>query len=402
MRQWHPSSTTRAGTALAAAAAAIGLLTLTLQRSGEGTPWHAVDALAVGLVLLMAAPAATCRRAPVASALVALTAALTAASLGYPPTAGWFCALLVATAAVYFTDRRRTLVLVGVAVIGDVLASVGAAHVTGQSLGPYELVANVCVIVVPLVLADMLREQRRLVQQVREQAARLAELRGGEAREAEARERVRIAREVHDIVGHHLSAIAVQAGAGSRLPLDDGWEARAGFARIAAVAREALAQTRSAVRDMRDGEPGDADPGAPPRLADLDTLLDALRASGVDVHLVERPPAGALAPEIEAAAFRIVQEALTNVARHARPARADVSIRLRGDDALIEVLDAGGRARAAIGRGSGIIGMRERAALAGGHLDAGPNADGDGWHVRAVLPTSTGPTAGTGTSAVAG
>jgi signal transduction histidine kinase len=121
------------------------------------------------------------------------------------------------------------------------------------------------------------------------------------------------------------------------------------------------------------------------------------------VRLVERPPAGALAPEVEAAAFRIVQEALTNVARHARPARADVSIRLRGDDAVIEVLDAGGRARAAIGRGSGITGMRERAVLAGGHLDAGPNAGGDGWHVRAVLPASAGRTGtGAGTSAVPG
>jgi signal transduction histidine kinase len=152
------------------------------------------------------------------------------------------------------------------------------------------------------------------------------------------------------------------------------------------VAREALVQTRAAVQGMREGGTHHGDAGAPPRLADLDTLLEALQASGVDVRLEERPPERALAPEIEAAAFRIVQEALTNVARHARPARAVVSIRVRGGDAFIEVLDAGAGRSDAIGRGSGILGMRERAGLVGGHLDAGPNLGGDGWHVRAVLP----------------
>jgi signal transduction histidine kinase len=377
------------GAALAAAGAVIGLATLLLQQSGPGTTWREVDALAVALVVLMAAPAATCRRAPVASAVVALTAALTSAALGYPPTAGWFCALLVATAAVYLTDRRRALTLAGGAVAGDVLASVAAAHATGLSLGAYELVANVCVIVVPLVLADLLREQHHLVHEVRDQAARLAELRGGEAREAEARERVRIAREVHDVVGQHLSAIAVQAAAGSRLARADENEASAAFVHIAAVAREALAQTRAAVQRMRDGDMSDADPGAPPGLDDLDTLLEAFRASGVDVHLLERPPERVLAPEIEATAFRIVQEALTNVVRHARPARAHVSIRVRGGETVIEVVDAGARHSEPAGRGSGILGMRERATLAGGHLDVGPNPDGDGWRVRAVLPAGS-------------
>jgi signal transduction histidine kinase len=197
---------------------------------------------------------------------------------------------------------------------------------------------------------------------------------------------MRIARDVHDVVGHHLSAIAVQASAGSRTQPDGDGETAAAFARIAAAAREALTQTRAAVHDMRDAGTSAADAGAPPRLADLDALLDALRVSGVDVRLVGRPPEHVLAPAVEAAAFRIVQEALTNVARHARPARAAVSISVREGDALVEVLDAGARGREPAGRGSGIVGMRERAALVGGRLDAGPNPDGDGWLVRAVLP----------------
>ena len=239
----------------------------------------------------------------------------------------------------------------------------------------------------PLLLADMLREQRRLLAQVRVQSARLAQLRGAEAGEAAARERVRIAREVHDVVGNDLSAIAVQAGAGRTLVNANPDEARATFERIADMARDALAQTRAAVRGMRD-EGHDLSP--PPGLGDLDTLLDAVRASGVEVRMLRRPPDDALSSDVQAATFRIVQEALTNVARYARPPRAAVSIHLTNGEAFIDVTDDGARCMGPAGRGSGIAGMRERAALAGGRLDAGPSPDGLGWRVHAVLPARAG------------
>ena len=361
----------------------MGLLTLALQRSAGDETWREIDALAVALVLLMTLPAATCRRAPVASALVALTAALGAAALGYPPTSGWFSALLIAAAAVYLTDRRHAIALGTFTLAGDVLASFAAADAAGEQLSAFQLVANVCVIGVPLLLADMLREQRRLLAQVRDQSGRLAQLRAAEAGEAAARERVRIARDVHDVVGNDLSAIAVQAGAGRTLVASDPDEARASFDRIAQMAREALDQTRAAVRGMRDAG-GDA--GTAPGLADLDTLLDAVRASGVDVRVLRRPPDDALTAEVQAATFRIVQEALTNVARYARPPRAAVSIHLTNGEAFIDVKDDGARRTGPVGHGSGIAGMRERAALAGGRLDAGPSPDGLGWRVHAVLP----------------
>jgi signal transduction histidine kinase len=161
--------------------------------------------------------------------------------------------------------------------------------------------------------------------------------------------------------------------------------ARATFARIAQMAREALAQTRIAVRGMRDEGDDDA-PGAPPRLADLETLLDAVRASGVDVRVLRRPPDDALGTDVQAATFRIVQEALTNVARYARPPRAAVSIHLTNGEAFIDVKDDGAPRTGPVGHGSGIAGMRERAALVGGRLDAGPSPDGLGWRVHAVLP----------------
>jgi signal transduction histidine kinase len=379
--------------ALTVTGVGLGLLTLALQRSVDAGTWRRIDALAVMLVILMALPAATCRRAPVASAVIALTAALTAAAAGYPPTSGWFAALLIAAAAVYLTDRRRAVAIAAFALVGDTLASFAAADAAGERLSAFQLVANVCVIGVPLLLADMLREQRRLLAQVRDQSGRLAELRAAEASEAAARERVRIARDVHDVVGNDLSAIAVQAGAGRTLVAADPEEARATFERIAQMAREALAETRAAVRGMREAG-GDDTPGAPPRLADLDTLLDAVRASGVDVRVLDRPPDDALTADVQAATFRIVQEALTNVARYARPPRAAVSIHLTNGEAFIDVRDDGGRRTAPVGHGTGITGMRERAALVGGRLSAGPSPDGLGWRVHAVLPAPK--TSGTG------
>jgi signal transduction histidine kinase len=370
---------------LTSAAVVLGLLTVALQSSADDTSWRDVDAPAVALVLLMTLPAATCRRAPVASAATALTAALSAAALGYPPTSGWFSALLIAAAAVLLTDRRHAVALAAYTLIGDVLASLAAADATGEALSAFQLVANVCVIGVPLLLADMLREQRRLLAQVRDQSGRLAHLRAAEAGEAAARERVRIAREVHDVVGNELSAIAVQAGAGRTLVGADPDEARAAFVRIADMAREALAQTRAAVRGMREAGAEDGAETAP-RLADLDTLLDAVRASGVEVRCLRRPADDALPADVQAATFRIVQEALTNVARYARPPRAAVSIHVTNGEAFVDVTDDGTPRSGPMGHGSGIAGMRERAALAGGRLEAGPSPDGLGWRVRAVLP----------------
>jgi signal transduction histidine kinase len=177
----------------------------------------------------------------------------------------------------------------------------------------------------------------------------------------------------------------VQAGAGRKLAGTEPAEARATFDRIARMAREALEQTRDAVRGMRGGSDDDA-PGSPPGLADLDTLLDAVRASGVEVRLLHRPGEASLAAEVETATFRIVQEALTNVARYARPPIAAVSIHVTNGEAFVDVRDDGVTRDGPIGHGSGIAGMRERAALVGGRLDAGPDPEGIGWRVRAVLP----------------
>src|SRR4051795_11244275 len=132
----------RADLVPAVAGIVLGLVTLALQRAADDGTWRDVDALAVLLVLLMTVPAVTCRRAPIASAVTALTAALSAAALGYPPTSGWFSALLIAAAAVYLTDRRRAVALATFTLAGDVLASFAAADAAGERAGGVPLLRH--------------------------------------------------------------------------------------------------------------------------------------------------------------------------------------------------------------------------------------------------------------------
>ena len=150
------------------------------------------------------------------------------------------------------------------------------------------------------------------------------------------------------------------------------------------MAREALVQTRAAVRGMRDA--GDDDgPGRRPGSPTL-TRCSTRSAPPASTCASCSAPDGALTADVQAATFRIVQEALTNVARYARPPRAAVSIHLTNGEAFIDVKDDGAHRSGPVGHGSGIAGMRERAALVGGRLEAGPSPDGLGWRVHAVLP----------------
>ena len=231
----------------------------------------------------------------------------------------------------------------------------------------------------------------RLVRANRMQAARLTELtsvlereQAENARLAIAEERGRIARELHDVVAHSMSVIVVQAGA-ERLALgDERRSTREVLGAIERTGREALAEMRRLVGVLRrsDEEP---DLSPQPSLAHLDALVEHVRQAGLRVDLsVEGTPL-ALPPGVDVSAFRIVQEALTNVVKHAGPARVTVIVRY-GDRSLeIEVVDDGAGPSAPNGDGHGLVGMRERIALYGGDLDAGPRPGG-GFAVRARLP----------------
>ncbi|MEU8877174.1 histidine kinase [Streptomyces javensis] len=210
------------------------------------------------------------------------------------------------------------------------------------------------------------------------------------AERAAARERARIAREMHDILSHAVSLMIVQAEAGPVAVRTAPERAEAAFDAISATGRDAMAQLRRMLGVLREGDEPDRAPREPqPGLAALPELLDRIRASGLEVAYES---AGAVRPLPEAtgaSVFRIVQEALTNVVKHAA-ARA-VSVQLTyGEGAVdIRVLDDGRGPRSGSGGGHGLIGVRERAASHGGTAATGPGPDGRGFEVRVHLPVPT-------------
>jgi signal transduction histidine kinase len=223
----------------------------------------------------------------------------------------------------------------------------------------------------------------------RRRAARLAARSAALQRQAEqaaAAERTRIARELHDIVAHHLSVVVLQA-AGARA---SGKPAGATLEKIENSARQALAETRRLLGVLRDPEE-EAGLAPQPGIGELDALAASVRAAGLPVNLVIDGDPAALPAAVDVSVYRIVQESLTNVLKHAGPASADVTIDCAGDTVTVEVTDNGiaepGRGAAA--GGHGLAGMRERAAVFGGELAAGPRPGG-GFAVRARLPLGGG------------
>ncbi|MFJ8182157.1 sensor histidine kinase [Streptomyces sp. NPDC096105] len=214
---------------------------------------------------------------------------------------------------------------------------------------------------------------------------------------AAARERAEIARELHDVVAHSLAVMILQAdGAGAVLRKSPDM-AESALRTIAATGRDAIDDMHRIVRVLREGQPEAGSAGEDRRLVTLDEIevvADRARTAGLTVDLSVDVAGGRLSPAEEMTAFRIVQECLTNVLRHAG-AGAAVDIRVREEDGalLIDVTDDGagalaGRASVGTSGGNGLVGMRERVELTGGAFEAGPRL-GSGWHVRASIPVRT-------------
>jgi signal transduction histidine kinase len=203
-----------------------------------------------------------------------------------------------------------------------------------------------------------------------------------QAEQAAAAERARIARELHDIVAHHLSVIVLQA-AGARA---SGKPAGSALEKIENSGRQALAETRRLLGVLRDPEEG-AGLAPQPGIGGLNELAASVRAAGLPVSLAINGEPAVLPAAVDVSVYRIVQEALTNVLKHAGPARADVTIGCTREAVTIEITDngTGGSGDQAPASGHGLTGMRERAAVFGGELAAGPRPGG-GFAVRARLP----------------
>jgi signal transduction histidine kinase len=219
------------------------------------------------------------------------------------------------------------------------------------------------------------------------QAAERAEARHAQAQaQAAVNERLRIARELHDMVAHSIGIIAIQAGVGRRVIDTQPAEARNTLTVIEATSRETLAGLRQMLGVLRRAAPapGDDPPGPGPGLADLGQLAARTREAGVRVEVRWLGPRRPLPADVDLSAFRIIQEAVTNVVRHSGTGHCQVTVDCRGEELGIEVSDDG-RGGAIKGGGFGIDGMRERACLLGGELTAGPRANG-GFQVAARLP----------------
>jgi signal transduction histidine kinase len=240
---------------------------------------------------------------------------------------------------------------------------------------------------------ENIKSRRARLARVLELAAEREREREQRAEQAGSEERLRIARELHDVVAHAMSIIAVRSGV-ARLVVDvRPEEAREALGIIEATSREALAELRLLVGVLRGNQTRDQDAGREPApgLADLPGLIGRIHQAGVPVgYRVEGEPRR-LSPGVDLSAYRIVQEALTNVVRHAAPAAAELTVRYEPDEVMIEVTDDGGAVgarsagRVRDGSGHGIAGMRERAAVYGGKLVAEPTASG--FRVLARIPT---------------
>jgi signal transduction histidine kinase len=200
---------------------------------------------------------------------------------------------------------------------------------------------------------------------------------------AVAEERNRIARELHDVVGHSVSVMTVQASAVRRLMRPDQEKERAALETVEAAGREALAEMRRMVGVLRaDDAPADLAP--PPTLDQLDRLVDNFRRAGLDVGLEVQGERATVPPGLDLTAYRLVQEALTNTLRHAHATRAVVRVGY-GDDALVISVCDDGAGPNGSPPGTGLLGMRERVAVYGGTLSVGA-AEGGGFALRAELP----------------
>jgi len=336
------------------------------------------DAGGAALVVIASLALTFRRRRPLAVLAVVFTSIAVSLLIGYHDGPIWI-ALIVA----YFTAavRGSRLAAAITAALGFVLFPWMDFLVRdGPAPSPISLLALAAWLLVIFGAAEIVRTGR-------ERRAEAVRMREEEARRRAGEERLRIARELHDALGHHLSLISVQSGVALHVNEELPEQARTSLAAIREASKEALSELRSVLDILRqEGEAAPRFPGS--TLARIEDLAAQARAAGLEVRTETRGDARPVPYRVGAAAFRIVQESLTNVTRHAGRATATVRVTYGDRDLTVEVEDDGRGAASggpAPGGGTGIGGMRERVTALGGELEAGPRSEG-GFRVRARLP----------------
>ncbi|MFB9472261.1 sensor histidine kinase [Nonomuraea salmonea] len=286
--------------------------------------------------------------------------------------------------------RHLVAYVAGCLVVCALPLAVGGPQQTPATGPGNALLMAVAVVGLPLALGMWTRARAEVLAAAKERAERLEREQVMRAEQARAQERARIAREMHDVVAHRVSLIVLHAGA---LELRTGDpEAAETAALIGGIGREALANLRDVLGVLRAPrhEPTDAALSPPPTLGDLDRLLDQSRALGIDVTRRDEGEPRPMEETVERTAYRVIQEALTNVHKHAGDAGTDVLIRYGEDELRVEVRNAAPPAphagEAVPGAGWGLVGLRERVELLGGTLRSSAQ-DGGGFLVSARIPT---------------
>jgi signal transduction histidine kinase len=365
---------------------AAGLAPFVSMPVGSGLPRDRF-ALGYGLVLLHTLPLAGRRRFPGAVLALVVASGLAGAALFLPP---FFLgpAILVAVYSVAAYGRRW------VSLAGLTVAELGLAALQRTPLKfEFEglaLVGFMGILAAAWLLGHFAHNYRAYAARLEERTAELEQAREELARRAVTEERLRLARELHDVVAHAMSVIAVQSGVGTHVADSQPEQVGKALAAIEATSRSALTELRRLLGVLRQDSEPQASLAPVPGLANLDVLLAEVAEAGLAVRLrVEGAPAP-LPAGVDLSAYRIVQEALTNVIKHAGPGHAQVTIRYGDREVAVEVTDDG-RGVAAVagdggkGTGHGLIGMAERVAAFGGDLEVGPRPGG-GFRVAARLP----------------
>jgi signal transduction histidine kinase len=374
--------------ALALGAAGLNTAFFVFHPEVRGLP-RGMFVLGCGLVLLHTLPLAARRRFPLAVLAASVASGVAFTALDLPPDLLWLAIPVAVYSVAAYGDRW-------VALAGLVVAEVGlvANQLTPGRFQAPTVVGNALFIAAAWLLGYFGGVRPVYVLQLEERTAELEQAREELARRAVVEERLRLARELHDVVAHAMSVIAVQSGVGAHVAGSRPEEAAKALVAIEATSRAALEELRRLLGVLRQADEPQGDLAPVPGLADLEGLLAEVAKAGLAVKLRVNGTRPSLSAGVDLSAYRIVQEALTNVVKHAGPAHAQVTIGYRDQDVTVEVTDDGGGAVASathgrVGTGHGLIGMRERVAAFNGHLEVGP-CPGGGFRVAARLPLAAG------------
>jgi signal transduction histidine kinase len=350
-------------------------------------------AFAAVTAAITCAPVAIRRRAPLAAVLLASGGILWHIALNYPEGTLPMAVLLLTYTVGASSPMRRAVVG-----LGGVYATLLLLSVTdAPGLGTVDVVGNMAFFTGAWAVGVALRARRETIEVRVREAEKRADVERQRSARVLAEERLRIAQELHDVVAHSMSVIAVQAGVGAHVLADRPDQARAALEAISATSRGTLNEMRRLLGVLRDGD-GERAHAPAPGLADVQSLVDDVRSAGVPVTLNVEGSSVSVNGGVELSAYRVVQEALTNVIKHAgTPSRVDVNVQYLPGSLAVEVVDDG-RGAAAVahgnggsadngsaGSGHGLLGMRERVELWGGELTVGP-VSGGGYRVKALLP----------------